>query len=110
MHATLEKILMMQKNLTILGSTGSIGRNLLQIVQQFPDRLRVKALAAKNNTRLLAQQIEQFNPQVAVVYDAASAQALHETLPVIMRLAFYTVKQVMKRRRPSPTLIPSLQR
>ncbi len=72
----------MKKHLTILGSTGSIGRNLLQIVQQFPDRLRIKALTAKSNTRLLAQQIEHFNPEVAVVYDAASAQALRETLPV----------------------------
>lgn len=71
----------MTKKLTILGSTGSIGRSLLEIVAMFPERLRVKALAAKSNIRLLAQQIERFSPEVAVVYDSASAQALHKRLP-----------------------------
>jgi len=69
------------KKLTILGSTGSIGRNLLEIVAQFPDRFQVRALAAKSNARLLAKQVEHFSPQVAVVYDAESARALYEALP-----------------------------
>jgi len=77
----------MAKNLTILGSTGSIGRNLLQIVEQFPDRLHVIALAAKSNIRLLTQQIERFNPKVAVVYNAENAHSLREALP-----ANHTVK------------------
>lgn len=72
---------MMPKHLSILGSTGSIGRNLLAVVEQFPDQLHVSALAAKGNIRLLAQQIQRFNPKVAVVYDAANARALHASLP-----------------------------
>ena len=70
----------MQKSLSILGSTGSIGRNLLQIVEQFPDQLQVHALAAKSNIRLLAQQIERFSPKVAVVYDEQGAQELKALL------------------------------
>ena len=70
----------MLKNLSILGSTGSIGTNLLQIVAQFPDRFRVGALAAKSNIRLLAEQIERFNPRMAVVYDEKRAQALKAQL------------------------------
>jgi 1-deoxy-D-xylulose-5-phosphate reductoisomerase len=54
---------------------------LLQIVAQFPDRLQVTALGAKSNIRLLAQQIEQFNPKIAVVYDEQGAQALKSNLP-----------------------------
>ena len=64
-----------------MGSTGSIGRNLLEIVAQFPDRFQVRALAAKSNARLLAKQVARFNPQVAVVYDAESARALYAALP-----------------------------
>ncbi|MGD9014180.1 MAG: 1-deoxy-D-xylulose-5-phosphate reductoisomerase, partial [Desulfobacterales bacterium] len=68
------------KNISILGSTGSIGRNALQIVETFPQQFKIKALAAKTNTDLLAKQIEQFTPELAVVFDAASAQQLKQKL------------------------------
>jgi len=68
------------KNLSILGSTGSIGCNALKIVEMFPQRFCVKALAAKTNTDLLAKQIEQFAPELAVVYDADNAQQLKQKL------------------------------
>ncbi len=70
----------MMKNLSILGSTGSIGCNTLKIVEMFPQRFCVKALAAKTNTDLLAKQIEQFAPELAVVYDADNAQQLKQKL------------------------------
>ena len=70
----------MMKNLSILGSTGSIGCNALKIVEMFPQRFCVKALAAKTNTDLLAKQIEQFAPELAVVYDADNAQQLKQKL------------------------------
>jgi len=68
------------KNLSIMGSTGSIGCNALKIVEMFPQRFCVKALAAKTNTDLLAKQIEQFAPELAVVYDADNAQQLKQKL------------------------------
>ena len=68
------------KNLSILGSTGSIGCNALKIVEMFPQRFCVKALAAKTNTDLLAKQIEQFAPELAVVYDADNALQLKQKL------------------------------
>lgn len=68
------------KHLTILGSTGSIGRNALKIVEMFPERFSVKALAAKSNTELLARQIEQFAPEIAVVYDQDALQRLKQRL------------------------------
>ena len=69
------------KNLSILGSTGSIGCNSLKIAEMFPDRFAVKALAAKNNIPLLARQIERFCPDIAVVFDEAAAVALKDRLP-----------------------------
>ncbi|MDL1968300.1 MAG: 1-deoxy-D-xylulose-5-phosphate reductoisomerase [Deltaproteobacteria bacterium] len=69
------------KNLSILGSTGSIGRNTLKIIEMFPDRFEVKALAAANNVELLARQIETFHPEIAVVFDENRALELKNVLP-----------------------------
>jgi 1-deoxy-D-xylulose-5-phosphate reductoisomerase len=57
------------KRIAILGSTGSIGRSALQVVEQFPDRLQVVALAAGRNIDLLAEQIHRFRPRLAAVLD-----------------------------------------
>ena len=64
------------KHLTILGSTGSIGKNVLDIVSRFPEAYSVKALAAATNVALLAEQIERFQPEIAVVLDEKHAEAL----------------------------------
>lgn len=64
------------KHLTILGSTGSIGKNVLDIVSRFPEAYSVKALAAATNVALLAEQIERFHPEIAVVLDEKYAEAL----------------------------------
>jgi 1-deoxy-D-xylulose-5-phosphate reductoisomerase len=74
------------KHLSILGSTGSIGRNTLNIVNMFPQHFSVSALAAKSNTTLLAEQIERFKPQVAAVYDQAAARELRAKLPADSRV------------------------
>jgi 1-deoxy-D-xylulose-5-phosphate reductoisomerase len=64
------------KTLSILGSTGSIGRSCLKVIEELPHGFRIAGLAAGNNTALLAQQIKQFHPQVASVSDAAAKEAL----------------------------------
>jgi 1-deoxy-D-xylulose-5-phosphate reductoisomerase len=69
------------KNLTILGSTGSIGRNTLNIVQMFPERFAVYALTAKNNIDVLADQIRIFHPELAVVFNDKDALKLQKSLP-----------------------------
>ncbi|MFH1077163.1 MAG: 1-deoxy-D-xylulose-5-phosphate reductoisomerase [Pseudomonadota bacterium] len=69
------------KRLTILGSTGSIGRNALRIVEQYPDRFAVACLAAGKNIELLAQQIRKFRPCLAVVMDKDCAMRLSRLLP-----------------------------
>ncbi len=51
------------KRIAILGSTGSIGTQTLEIVDRFPDRLEVAALAAGRNVELLIQQAKQFRPE-----------------------------------------------
>jgi 1-deoxy-D-xylulose-5-phosphate reductoisomerase len=70
------------KKLSILGSTGSIGRNTLKIAKRFPEEFRIAALSAKTNIDLLAEQIRLFRPRVAVVYDEDHAHRLKSGLPV----------------------------
>jgi len=59
-------------NLSILGSTGSIGRQALEVVLAHPEQLRVYALAASRSLRLLAQQCREFSPALAAVLQAAA--------------------------------------
>ena len=68
------------KKLSILGATGSIGRNTVSIVKMFPERFQVCALAAKNNIDVLAEQIESVHPDLAVVIDESSAKQLRARL------------------------------
>src|SRR6056297_1531182 len=69
------------KNISILGATGSIGRNTLAVAAMFPDRFTIKALTAKNNIEILADQIAQFKPELAAVYDESGARKLKELMP-----------------------------
>ena len=69
------------KNLSILGSTGSIGCKALAIIEMFPEQFGVKALAAGTNVELLAGQIKRFSPELAVVIDANRALELKGMLP-----------------------------
>ncbi len=64
------------KAITLLGSTGSIGTQTLDIVAQYPDQFRIVGLAAGNNVELLAQQIRQFQPQIAAIRNPAHLPAL----------------------------------
>jgi len=68
------------KNISILGSTGSIGVNTLDIVAQNPSRFKVYALAAGKNLSLLTKQIDIFRPEVVSVIDDEHAQRLREML------------------------------
>jgi 1-deoxy-D-xylulose-5-phosphate reductoisomerase len=73
------------KRLSILGSTGSIGRKALSIVRMFPERFTVTALAAKRNLTLLAEQIRVFQPEAAGVFDEAGRRELQALLPAASR-------------------------
>jgi 1-deoxy-D-xylulose-5-phosphate reductoisomerase len=68
------------KRLAILGSTGSIGRNVLDVVRQFPERFQIVGLAAGRNLPLLAEQIRDFRPAVVSVQDRELAGELSHML------------------------------
>ncbi|MBV9867330.1 MAG: 1-deoxy-D-xylulose-5-phosphate reductoisomerase [Abitibacteriaceae bacterium] len=68
------------KPIIILGSTGSIGQQTLEVVRALPHRLRVVGLAAHSNHELLAQQIAEWKPAVAALWDESAAQQLRDAV------------------------------
>ena len=64
------------KQLAILGSTGSIGQQTLEVVRAFPHRFRVIGLAAGKNIDLLARQVSEFRPRLVYFQDGKSGQGL----------------------------------
>lgn len=64
------------KTISILGSTGSIGTQTLDVVSQHPEELKVAALAAGANIVRLEQQIRQYKPRLAAVWDEQKAAKL----------------------------------
>ncbi len=67
------------KNIAILGSTGSIGTQTLEIVRANPD-LRVVAISGNNNIELLAKQVLEFMPELVCVFDEKNLEAFKEIL------------------------------
>jgi 1-deoxy-D-xylulose-5-phosphate reductoisomerase len=72
------------KKITILGSTGSIGRSALEIISSNKDEFRVVGLTAGKNISLLEKQIRTFKPEVVAVADKAGARELQKKLRKIL--------------------------
>ena len=59
----------MKRKISILGSTGSIGRQALEVIEKLQDKFEILALTAGGNTELLNEQIKRFNPKYAYAED-----------------------------------------
>jgi len=68
------------RRLSILGSTGSIGQQVLDVAERLGDRVRVVGLAAHRNVELLAEQVRRFRPGIAAVGDPSQAERLRALL------------------------------
>lgn len=75
------------KKISLLGSTGSIGRNTLNVVRHLPEQLKVVALAARENIALLEEQALEFQPSLIAVYLPEKALELQKRLPQFTVLA-----------------------
>ena len=70
----------MTKKIAILGSTGSIGVNALNVVREMPEQLEVLGLAAHSNHALVAKQAKEFKPKCVTMFEPAAAAALKKTV------------------------------
>ena len=69
-----------KQRVTVLGSTGSVGANTLDVIARHPDKFEVFALSASTNVDAMFAQCEQFRPQVVAMADAQSAKILDQKL------------------------------
>ncbi len=72
MHSAMTETADSRHGITVLGSTGSIGRQTLDVVRAFPEHFQVVALAARGNVALLAEQAREFAPEL-VAYTSDDA-------------------------------------
>lgn len=70
----------MKKRIAILGSTGSIGTQALEVVDQFPDYFEIEVLTANNSVELLVEQAKKYQPNVVVVGNECRYEVLCEAL------------------------------
>ena len=75
------------KNVAILGSTGSIGTQALDVIARYPDRFRVVALAAGKRTAELLEQARRFSPDFVACADVNASEALRLELPAATQVA-----------------------
>lgn len=67
----------MMKTIAVMGSTGSIGRQTLDVARANPDKIKLAALAANTNDELLEKQIRIFKPDIAAIFDREAAKRLN---------------------------------
>ena len=70
------------KSLSILGSTGSVGTQTLDIAKNNPSEFRIVGLTANKNIELLKKQIKEFNPEAVAVMDGEKADLLKEEVNI----------------------------
>jgi 1-deoxy-D-xylulose-5-phosphate reductoisomerase len=88
-----------KKRIAILGSTGSIGTQALDVINAHPDKFEVEVLTANNNVELLIKQAIQFVPKVVVIGNLSKYQLLKEALihfPIQVMAGIDTIADVVK--------------
>jgi len=78
----------MKKHIAILGSTGSIGTQTLDVIASHPDRFEVVGLAAGRNTGLILEQIRQFRPRIVSVADESAARELKNQVAAEVQIEY----------------------
>ena len=68
------------RRISILGSTGSIGENALDIVRHLKGRVKITALSARSNVRGLLKQIQEFRPKIVGLHEETAVYWLREQL------------------------------
>ncbi len=80
------------KKISILGSTGSIGTQALEVIRQHPDQFEVIALSAHRNIKLLIEQINEFHPDTVCISDSTLSEDIKTTWGKCAMMFFMAVK------------------
>lgn len=78
---------MKQKKIALLGSTGSIGTQALEVIEQYPEHFKVSVLTCRNNCDLLIEQALKFKPEYAVICNEVHYEKVKNALPNVQVMA-----------------------
>lgn len=85
----------MKQQICILGATGSIGTQALEVIEQHPDRYEVYALTANNRWEMLAEQARKFRPAAVIIANEEHYEALSKTLEDVPEVKVYAGKKAL---------------
>lgn len=69
------------KEISLIGSTGSVGRQCLDVVRRYPEKFHIKALVAGGNSELFLKQVLEFRPSFAVLADERAGEKIRDRIP-----------------------------
>ena len=69
------------KNIALIGSTGSIGRQVCSVVRRHPDQFSIQSLVANSSAELFLQQVQEFKPKFAALADKAAGEKIKHLIP-----------------------------
>ena len=75
------------KTISLIGSTGSIGTQVLAVVRRYPQRFQVKSMVANGNAELFLQQVAEFKPAYAALVNEQAAYSIALGIPEGVRFA-----------------------
>ena len=79
------------KKISLIGSTGSIGRQVCSVVARYPEKFQIAALVANSSAELFLEQVLRFRPEIAVLVDETAAKKVWDKIPSGVK--FFTGKQ-----------------
>ena len=85
----------MKQQICILGATGSIGTQALDVIEQHPDRYEVYALTANNRWEMLAEQARKFRPAAVIIANEEHYEALSKALENVPEVKVYAGKKAL---------------
>ncbi|EFB93990.1 1-deoxy-D-xylulose-5-phosphate reductoisomerase [Prevotella bivia] len=85
----------MKQQICILGATGSIGTQALEVIEQHPDRYEVYALTANNRWEMLAEQARKYRPAAVIIANEEHYEALSKTLEDVPEVKVYAGKKAL---------------
>ncbi len=76
------------KSISLIGSTGSIGRQVCSVVRRYPEKFKIQSIVANSSAELFLRQVEEFKPQYAALADEEAGKAIAGQIPAGVTFAY----------------------
>ena len=76
------------KNISLIGSTGSIGRQVCSVVRRYPDKFKIKSIVAHSSSELFLEQVQEFKPKYAALVDERAGKSIADKIPAGVKFGY----------------------